>query len=88
MQQQATSDELICDVLVAGSGAGGFAAALTARAAGLDVVMVEKEPLFGGTTAFRRASCGSRPTITKLPQALTTRRLPHSTISRTMSAIG
>jgi succinate dehydrogenase/fumarate reductase flavoprotein subunit len=41
-----------CDVLIAGSGAAGFAAALTANLAGLDVLMVEKEPLFGGTTAF------------------------------------
>ena len=41
-----------CDVLVAGSGAAGFAAALTARLHGLDVLMVEKEPLFGGTTAY------------------------------------
>jgi succinate dehydrogenase/fumarate reductase flavoprotein subunit len=41
-----------CDVLVAGSGVGGFAAALTARLQGLDVIMVEKEPLFGGTTAY------------------------------------
>ncbi|MBR0777928.1 FAD-dependent oxidoreductase [Bradyrhizobium diazoefficiens] len=41
-----------CDVLVAGSGAGGFAAALAARLHGLDVIMVEKEPLFGGTTAY------------------------------------
>jgi len=47
-----TCDVLACDVLVAGSGAGGFAAALTARLAGLDVLMVEKEPLFGGTTAY------------------------------------
>jgi succinate dehydrogenase/fumarate reductase flavoprotein subunit len=46
------SDSVACDVLVAGSGAGGFAAALTARLAGLDVLMVEKEPLFGGTTAY------------------------------------
>ena len=45
------SDET-CDVLIAGSGAGGFAAALTARIQGLDVIMVEKEPLFGGTTAY------------------------------------
>jgi succinate dehydrogenase/fumarate reductase flavoprotein subunit len=44
--------EFTCDVLVAGSGAGGFATALTARLAGLDVLMVEKEPLFGGTTAY------------------------------------
>ena len=41
-----------CDVLVAGSGAGGFGAAVTAAHAGLDVLMVEKEPLFGGTTAY------------------------------------
>ncbi len=41
-----------CDLLVAGSGAGGFAAAITAAHAGLDVLMVEKEPLFGGTTAY------------------------------------
>ena len=46
-------DETItCDLLVAGSGAGGFAAALSAKLEGLDVLMVEKEPLFGGTTAY------------------------------------
>ena len=42
----------VCDVLVAGSGAGAFAAAITARHAGLDVVMAEKEALFGGTTCY------------------------------------
>ena len=47
-----STDTATCDVLVAGSGAAGFAAALTARLNGLDVLMVEKEPLFGGTTAF------------------------------------
>jgi succinate dehydrogenase/fumarate reductase flavoprotein subunit len=41
-----------CDVLVAGSGAGGMAAAVTARKAGLDVLVAEKEPWFGGTTAL------------------------------------
>jgi succinate dehydrogenase/fumarate reductase flavoprotein subunit len=41
-----------CDVLVGGSGAGGFAAALSGRLHDLDVIMVEKEPLFGGTTAY------------------------------------
>lgn len=41
-----------CDVLVAGSGASGFATALTALKRGLDVLMVEKDAVFGGTTAY------------------------------------
>ncbi|WP_072391286.1 FAD-binding protein [Hyphomicrobium sp. CS1BSMeth3] len=45
-------DQVACDVLVAGSGAGAFSAAITARHHGLDVLMVEKEPLFGGTTCY------------------------------------
>ncbi|MDA9479497.1 3-oxosteroid 1-dehydrogenase [Bradyrhizobium sp. CCBAU 65884] len=40
-----------CDVLVAGSGCSGMSAAITARHRGLDVLIVEKEPRFGGTTA-------------------------------------
>jgi len=40
------------DVLVIGSGASAFTAAITARKRGLDVLMVEKEPVFGGTTCF------------------------------------
>ena len=40
-----------CDVLVAGSGAGGLAAAVSACRHGLEVIVAEKEPLFGGTTA-------------------------------------
>ena len=43
---------LVCDVLVIGSGAGGLSTAVTARKHGLDVVVVEKEEHFGGTTAF------------------------------------
>lgn len=41
-----------CDVLVIGSGAGGLATAITARKHGLSVIVIEKEPVFGGTTAF------------------------------------
>lgn len=40
-----------CDVLVVGTGASGMSAAITAAAQGLKVVVTEKEPLFGGTTA-------------------------------------
>jgi len=40
-----------CDVLVVGSGCGGLSAAVTAGHHGLKVLIVEKEPRFGGTTA-------------------------------------
>lgn len=39
-----------CDLLIAGSGAAGLAAAVTAANSGLDVVVVEKAAEFGGTT--------------------------------------
>ena len=42
---------LECDVLVVGSGASGMATAITAASQGLKVLVVEKEPRFGGTTA-------------------------------------
>ena len=42
----------VCDVLVIGSGAGGLATAIVAKKHGLSVVVIEKEPVFGGTTAF------------------------------------
>ena len=41
-----------CDVLVVGSGAGGLAAAVSAAAHGLKVVVAEKDSWVGGTTAF------------------------------------
>ena len=44
--------DLSCDVLVVGSGAGGLSTAITARKSGLDVIIIEKDQYFGGTTAF------------------------------------
>ncbi|MBW6419133.1 FAD-dependent oxidoreductase [Celeribacter sp. PS-C1] len=39
------------DVLVVGSGAGGLSSAVSAAHRGLKVIVAEKEPVFGGTTA-------------------------------------
>lgn len=41
-----------CDLLVVGTGGGGLTAAVVARKAGLKVLLIEKEDLFGGTTAY------------------------------------
>jgi succinate dehydrogenase/fumarate reductase flavoprotein subunit len=41
-----------CDVVVAGSGVAGLAAAVTAAHQGARVILVEKAPVFGGTSCF------------------------------------
>jgi succinate dehydrogenase/fumarate reductase flavoprotein subunit len=47
----AAQDSYECDALVVGSGCAGMSAAVTAGHRGLNVLIVEKEPHFGGTTA-------------------------------------
>src|SRR4051812_35267653 len=47
-----SATQIDCDLLVIGSGAGGLSAAATAAWHGLKVVVAEKEPAFGGTTAW------------------------------------
>ena len=42
----------VCDLVVVGSGAGGLSTAVTAALQGLDVVVLEKAGVFGGTTAY------------------------------------
>lgn len=46
------SKNIVCDLVVVGSGAAGLATAIVAKSRGLDVVVLEKEPVFGGTTAL------------------------------------
>jgi succinate dehydrogenase/fumarate reductase flavoprotein subunit len=47
-----TSFDLETDALIVGSGGGGMVAALSAKAAGLDTVLIEKAAVFGGSTAL------------------------------------
>jgi succinate dehydrogenase/fumarate reductase flavoprotein subunit len=47
-----TSTSWDCDLLVVGSGAGALSTAVTAAHLGLKVIVVEKDPHFGGTTAW------------------------------------
>ena len=44
--------ELDCDLLIVGSGAAGLAAAVTAAWHGQKVILVEKDAVFGGATAW------------------------------------
>lgn len=47
-----TPTDNTCDLLVIGSGAGALSAAVTAAHLGLKVIVVEKDPQYGGTTAW------------------------------------
>jgi succinate dehydrogenase/fumarate reductase flavoprotein subunit len=59
-------NEATCDVLVIGGGGAGLAAAIEARSGGASVILIEKNPELGGSTAW---SIGSF-TATQTPQQL------------------
>ncbi len=40
------------DIVIAGSGAGGLAAAITAKLSGLKPLLIEKTPLIGGSSVL------------------------------------
>jgi hypothetical protein len=44
------SEQITCDVCVVGGGSGGYGAALAAARAGAKVILVEKQPILGGTS--------------------------------------
>lgn len=50
--QLALNTELNCDLVIVGAGAGGLSTAITAAKNGLKVIVLEKDQVFGGTTAF------------------------------------
>ena len=52
MNNNAATAVMDCDVLVIGSGAGGLSAAVTAAHLGMRVIVAEKDPQYGGTTAW------------------------------------
>jgi succinate dehydrogenase/fumarate reductase flavoprotein subunit len=51
MELEMNEGDVECDVLVVGTGASGMSAAVAAASQGLKVLVVEKEPRYGGTTA-------------------------------------
>lgn len=56
------------DVVVVGSGAAGWSAAIAAARAGADVLVLEKLGQLGGTTAKAGGECGGTPPPGELPQ--------------------
>lgn len=52
MSDRSPTPALNCDLLVIGSGAGGLSAAVSAAHLGLKVIVAEKDPQYGGTTAW------------------------------------
>jgi succinate dehydrogenase/fumarate reductase flavoprotein subunit len=67
---ESVQSEDACDVLVIGGGGAGFAAAIEATVAGARVIMVEKNPRPGGTTALSVGSITATQTPHQLRQGI------------------
>ena len=57
---EARIEHVSCDVLVAGGGPAGLAAALAAARSGARVMLIEREPVLGGELEFERAMIDGR----------------------------
>lgn len=57
-----SGETLACDVLVIGGGGAGLAAAITAAERGVQVILVEKQPKLGGSTAMSIGSISAAGT--------------------------
>lgn len=75
------------DVVVVGTGGGGMTAALVAKQAGLDVLMIEKSEYYGGSTALSGEGCGFRTIIFCNGTAWTTRSKRRAPICKAPSGI-
>ena len=63
-------EHIQCDVLVAGAGAAGVAAALAAQRCGARVVLCEREPVCGGELEFEAAAIDGEPAAEWITGAL------------------
>src|SRR5882724_9273068 len=69
--------EATYDVIVVGGGASGLAAAIEARALGRDVLLIEKNPLLGGSTAWSIGSVSASATPHQLRKGIKDRPEDH-----------
>jgi hypothetical protein len=73
-----------CDVLIAGSGVAGFTAALALHDRGLRVIMVEKEAVFGGTSAY----AAGMPWVPANPEAIAHGDTPEKAFAYLRNEVG
>ncbi|HHY91844.1 MAG TPA: FAD-dependent oxidoreductase, partial [Firmicutes bacterium] len=78
----AAANELSTDIVVIGAGGAGLSAAVTAKGAGADVIVLEKMPMIGGNTV--RATGGLNAAGTKYQAAASIKDSPDVHYADTM----